>query len=370
MYAAELVAETFLVAIDAGAYVSLHDASILMLPRSDSHTRIGDHRRRTTSTRSVEYAILGLVSCRDGIHGYRLKREFDARFGDFWALTYGQTYRALDRLQRRGLIAATEVPQVGRPPRRVFRITGVGRKSLDAWLELPARDGLHAGLATSFAVVEPSRASIVALVPRRRSARSAAPPVDVRSVFQREGEYWTIDFDGHTVRLRDTLGLRYLALLLAHPGHELAAVELVAPQHARAGSGPSGHVASCPALTDIGPALDGRAKLAYRARLDSLRDDLAEAERLNDLGRAMRAREELDAVASELARAMGLRGRDRPTLSPAERARVHVRKRIRLALQKIAGVHPSLGRHLGATVRTGTFCAYVPDPRLPTTWQT
>ena len=97
------------------------------------------------SAATVQYAVLGLISSRhEGIHGYQLKSEFDDRFGDFWALNYGQMYRTLDRLERTGLIAGADVPQVGRPPRRVFRITDHGRRTLDSWLELPPNDGPRA----------------------------------------------------------------------------------------------------------------------------------------------------------------------------------------------------------------------------------
>jgi hypothetical protein len=66
---------------------------------------------------------------------------------------------------------------------------------------------------------------------------------------------------------------------------------------------------------------------------------------------------------------VGLGGRDRRAASSAERARVNVTRAIRAALGRIAEHSPALGRHLEATVRTGTFCSYVPDPRLPLTWQ-
>ena len=49
-----------------------------------------------------------------------------------------------------------------------------------------------------------------------------------RSVFRREGEYWTVSFAGTTCRLRDSAGLRHVAYLLARPGERVAAVELVA----------------------------------------------------------------------------------------------------------------------------------------------
>ena len=38
------------------------------------------------------------------------------------------------------------------------------------------------------------------------------------------------------------------------------------------------------------------------------------------------------------------------------------------AMKKIAAGSPALGQHLTAAVRTGYFCSYSPDPRVPITW--
>src|SRR4051794_5432352 len=38
------------------------------------------------------------------------------------------------------------------------------------------------------------------------------------NIIRREGDYWTVIFDGHTVRVRDVKGMRYLARLLPDPG--------------------------------------------------------------------------------------------------------------------------------------------------------
>jgi hypothetical protein len=38
-------------------------------------------------------------------------------------------------------------------------------------------------------------------------------------------------------------------------------------------------------------------------------------------------------------------------------------------MRRIADEDARLGRELETTVRTGTFCAYEPDPRRPVTWQ-
>lgn len=43
-----------------------------------------------------------------------------------------------------------------------------------------------------------------------------------------EGEYWALDFDGHSCRLRDCDGLRYLAQLVVAPGESHAARALIA----------------------------------------------------------------------------------------------------------------------------------------------
>jgi hypothetical protein len=46
-----------------------------------------------------------------------------------------------------------------------------------------------------------------------------------------------------------------------------------------------------------------------------------------------------------------------------------VTRAIHQAITRIADHHPQLGEHLGRTIRTGTYCAYLPDPRTPTGWE-
>jgi len=46
-------------------------------------------------------------------------------------------------------------------------------------------------------------------------------------VFRREGDYWTIAYDAAVVRLKDAKGLRYLELLLRHPGRSFHVAELI-----------------------------------------------------------------------------------------------------------------------------------------------
>ena len=190
--------------------------------------------------------------------------------------------------------------------------------------------------------------------------------------FHAEGEYWSISFSGETVRLRDLKGLRYLARLLAEPGREFHALDVAhaanAGHAAELGSAAPGEV---PAYDggDAGPALDDQAKAAYRRRLDEIDEDIDEARRRGDDERAARATVERDFLVNELARAVGLGGRDRPVGAAAERARVSVTRAVRYALARIHAHHPELGAHLEHAVRTGTYLSYQPDPQAPTSWE-
>ena len=90
---------------------------------------------------------------------------------------------------------------------------------------------------------------------------------------------------------------------------------------------------------------------------------------MGDTDRTERARSEREFIARELAAAVGLGGRDRVAASASERARVNVTRAVKATLARIAKHSPALGRHLEKTVKTGTYCSYEPDPRIPVNWQ-
>jgi len=163
--------------------------------------------------------------------------------------------------------------------------------------------------------------------------------------------------------MKDARGVHLLAVLLQHPGQEIHVLDL-------AGGGPGGGDAGQVAdRGDAGPLLDQAARTAYRRRLDDLREQLEEAESFNDPVRAERARHEMEFLAGELSRGVGLGGRDRRAASAAERARVNATRTIGGVVKKIASLSPRLGEHLRGTVRTGYYCVYAPDPTSPVRWQ-
>jgi hypothetical protein len=207
---------------------------------------------------------------------------------------------------------------------------------------------------------------------RRQQAGSAvAARVADQSVFRREGDYWSVAFEGQTILLRDLKGLRYLARLLAEPGREFHVLDLVAVERGwsqDAGRRAERGLTSSPDL-GAGVVLDAQAKAAYRRRLAEIDEDIEEARNLRDDERAAQAEGERDFLVRELARAVGLGGRDRRVDSASERARASVTRAVRHSMARIHEHHPSLGEHLGRAVRTGTYCTYLPDPRVPSVWK-
>jgi len=204
---------------------------------------------------------------------------------------------------------------------------------------------------------------------------SLAPRAAGHAVFRCEADYWIVAFADRTVRLRHSRGLFYLQLLLRNPDFGLGCLDLVAAAHADPSTSaqarpaieadlPRGHAAAAGASL-----LDGRAKAAYRARIASLQEDLADAESQHDLGRAEVMRTEIDAITDELARAVGRGGRDRQFANDVERARVAVTKAILLVYKKLDRQHPELHTHLTRTIRTGQICSYTPARDRPVAWE-
>jgi tetratricopeptide (TPR) repeat protein len=203
--------------------------------------------------------------------------------------------------------------------------------------------------------VTQAQLDVTATAEVREQDEASAPH---HNVFCREGDYWSVTFEGRLVRLRDLKGLRYLARLLADPGREFHVLDLVAIESGQA----------VPVLWDMGAVLDARAKEAYRRRLAEIEEDVDEATAIGDPERAARAEQERDFLVRELSRAVGLGGRERRAGSASERARASVTRALRQALARIREHVPILGNHLDRAVTTGTYCAYRPDPRAPVVW--
>ena len=193
----------------------------------------------------------------------------------------------------------------------------------------------------------------------RRPAEALAPG-PATGTFRRDGSLWTLALGGDSLRMRDAKGLADIATLLARPGRQVRADDLVAA---------SGGAEAAAADLRLGSdqVLDERARRQVRERLADLEDEIDEAEGWGDPDRAARAKAERDALVDELAAATGLGGRSRRLGDQSERARKAVTARIRDAIARIERVHPALGAHLRSSVTTGSLCAY--SPADPVDWE-
>jgi PadR family transcriptional regulator, regulatory protein AphA len=93
---------------------------------------------------SLKYAILGFLRTTPR-SGYDLARRFkDTMGGLVWMAGLSQIYPELRRLEQGGFIVEEAVKE-GRPGKRVYRLTGAGRRELEHWVKsdldsAPVRD--------------------------------------------------------------------------------------------------------------------------------------------------------------------------------------------------------------------------------------
>ena len=124
---------------------------------------------------------------------------------------------------------------------------------------------------------------------------------------------------------------------LAHPGGELHVLSVAGKGSARERAAVGG---------DAGAMLDATAKAAYGPRLAELEAEADEVDATCDLART-----------------------EKVAASATERARQSVPRAVRGTMARLGQAHADLGAHLATTVRTGVYCAYASDPRVPITWE-
>jgi hypothetical protein len=171
------------------------------------------------------------------------------------------------------------------------------------------------------------------------------------NVFRCRGDYWEVAFDGSEVKLlKNSVGLSYIARLLAEPHKSIPAVSLLA---ARAGidsqflSGSSGEM-----LNEEGKS---EMKKAY-SDLIAQRDEAIENA---DIGRRDDANARLEQLAVELSRRLNVQGKAREE-SDAERVRKSVSMAVAREIKVITNNLVPLGSHLSA-ITSGTYFKYAPD---------
>jgi DNA-binding PadR family transcriptional regulator len=91
---------------------------------------------------TTAYVILGMLR-KGAKSGYEIKAKADISTRFFWAISYGQIYPELKRLEEAGLVTGESDPASGRQ-RRVYAIAEAGERALHEWLTRPGE--LHSEL--------------------------------------------------------------------------------------------------------------------------------------------------------------------------------------------------------------------------------
>ena len=285
--------------------------------------------------------------------------NFDRKTGDRTSAAYSLVELAKALLVRRGL---------GDRERAATILTLAGSQAAELEMHLLAKQVTQVTSEEGFdgdgdsVVSKGSINSAVLITDQNHLAGCPRPIVQSLASLQQKGSAWELTFEGHAVQLKELRGLTLIAHLLSRPNEAINARELAfLGKH-------DDLMADGARSSDLGPVLDENAKKAYRARVHELGEEMERARSSGDEEGALAIEQELCFITREIARGVGLFGRDRKIASDAERARVRVTNSIKFAIAKIAEHQPKLGAYLQRTIRTGAACRYIPDPGAQILW--
>lgn len=116
----------------------------------------------------VKTLCLGVLTMGDA-SGYEIKKALEECFSRFYDASYGSIYPALAHLQEEGLVSCAEMPQDGKPDKKVYALTPAGRERLLAdLLSPPAPDRIRSQFMVSMFFSEfLPRARVRALIDER-----------------------------------------------------------------------------------------------------------------------------------------------------------------------------------------------------------
>lgn len=85
---------------------------------------------------SLRFALLAAIHEQPAT-GYELTQRFRTRLANVWNASHQQIYRELGKLHEESMLAVEDVPQDGKPDRKLYRVTESGVQALSDWLRKP-----------------------------------------------------------------------------------------------------------------------------------------------------------------------------------------------------------------------------------------
>ncbi len=88
---------------------------------------------------TIKHVLLALLA-EEPMHGYELKKRYDATLGALWPVQQAQIYNNLRLLEGANLVALDgRLEQENLPDRKYFRLTDAGRAELATWVRTPVQ---------------------------------------------------------------------------------------------------------------------------------------------------------------------------------------------------------------------------------------
>lgn len=84
---------------------------------------------------SLKHAILVLLDGADS-SGYDLQKRFKEHLSFFWQASHQQVYKQLGQMNESGLITSTLTVQEGKPDKKVYAISELGKQELIDWMDM------------------------------------------------------------------------------------------------------------------------------------------------------------------------------------------------------------------------------------------
>ncbi len=126
----------------------------------------------------LEGVVVGIIRIKEPCTAYAVRRELTDSPSTHWSGSAGSVYPLLERLQRAGLITATEDKADGRG-RRLLKVSPLGRRALRTWTLSAGKPEVAASV---FDAVR-ARAFALKKLPPRDRERFAVEALDALSDF-------------------------------------------------------------------------------------------------------------------------------------------------------------------------------------------
>ncbi len=192
---------------------------------------------------------------------------------------------------------------------------------------------------------------------------SNSPTSDDVNIFSRCGDFWEITYDSKLTRIRDLVGLRYIAVLLANPRIPNDCIELVRKANPdTSADGPTEDGLTISKETFIRRFLDKKAIRHLKRRLSDLDDEIEEA---TQRGESIEKIEELSQEKTKILKYLRDHQYGYPALTPgAKKAANSVTKAMKEAIKKIRKEDALLAAHLTNSLKFGLKPVYMPERDL------